>query len=132
MGLNVNVFRDSLGDCTNGGVSSKVDRLCVVNIDGTAVPSPDCSPVILESHGRGIVRLVPAVPAELPDVVRLGVDYYKNGAWARDGRWLMFGGNYAATSDSRFTEAAERLLGHRWYGAVAIHDRYESAPEEAS
>jgi hypothetical protein len=35
----------------------------------------------------------------------------------------MMGGNYAATSDSRFSEATGQ------YGAIAIHDRYET-PEQ--
>jgi hypothetical protein len=37
----------------------------------------------------------------------------------------MDGGNFAATSDSRFNEACRKLLGHDFYGAVAIHDRVE-------
>jgi hypothetical protein len=37
----------------------------------------------------------------------------------------MFGGNYAAASDSRFSELCEKLLGTSFYGAVAIHDRVE-------
>jgi len=37
----------------------------------------------------------------------------------------MFGGNYAATSDSRFGEAIEKLTGQDFYGAVPIHDRKE-------
>jgi hypothetical protein len=39
----------------------------------------------------------------------------------------MFGGNYADTSDSRFGEAMERTVkGTRFFGAVPIHDRYET------
>jgi len=37
----------------------------------------------------------------------------------------MFGGNYASTSDSRFGEAVEKIIGTRFYGAVAVHDRVE-------
>ena len=37
----------------------------------------------------------------------------------------MFGGNFAATSDSRFYEAIEKMLGHNFYGAIPIHDRIE-------
>jgi len=36
-----------------------------------------------------------------------------------------FGGNFAASSDSRFSQACRELLGHHFYGAVAIHDRVE-------
>ncbi len=37
----------------------------------------------------------------------------------------MVGGNYAV-GDRAFNEAVERLLGTKFYGAVAIHDRFES------
>ena len=37
----------------------------------------------------------------------------------------MMGGNYAATSDSRFSDKVEQMLGHHFYGAVPIHDRVE-------
>jgi len=37
----------------------------------------------------------------------------------------MAGGNYAV-GDSKFDEAVEKLLGTKFYGAVAIHDRFES------
>lgn len=37
----------------------------------------------------------------------------------------MMGGSYAGTCDSRFSRMCEELAGHPWYGAVAVHDRYE-------
>ena len=37
----------------------------------------------------------------------------------------MMGGNYGSTSDSRFKDKLEEMLGERFYGAVAIHDRVE-------
>lgn len=112
MGLPVSVYRDArLGDCTNGGVSSKFDRLVVVNAEGPFDPAADSPAMVLESHVPGCLRLVPVSLKEA-------------------GRWVMFGGNYAATSDSRFRELCEQLLcqklkGQRFYGAVAIHDRVE-------
>ena len=36
----------------------------------------------------------------------------------------MFGGNFGETSDSGFQKVSE-MLGHKFYGAVAIHDRVE-------
>jgi hypothetical protein len=104
MGLTVDIYRNPLGDCTNGGISSKVKKLCVINVDGPCEPSEDCPAVVLKNHVPGCLRLVP------PD---------------HDKKWYQFGGNYGATSDSRFTEACEKLLGRRFYGAVAIHDRTE-------
>jgi hypothetical protein len=44
------------------------------------------------------------------------------------GAWTMMGGNFAHTSDSRFGEAIEKIVGYRMYGAVAIHDRIEGKP----
>lgn len=38
----------------------------------------------------------------------------------------MFGGNYLASSDSRFRAMAEDIAGHRFYGAIPIHDRQET------
>jgi hypothetical protein len=41
----------------------------------------------------------------------------------------MFGGNYAETCDSRFQEALRKVTGARFYGAVPIHDRWDT-PED--
>ena len=38
----------------------------------------------------------------------------------------VFDGNYAATCDSRFNKAIEEMLGHRFYGAIPIHDRFDT------
>lgn len=105
MGLLVNVLRHASGwDCTNNGISSRVDTLCITNIEGPFEPRTGIPGVILESHVPGCLRIVPADAGNA---------------------WVMFGGNYAACSDSRFREACEGLLGHSFYGAVAIHDRIE-------
>jgi hypothetical protein len=42
-----------------------------------------------------------------------------------EGKWTMMGGNYAATSDSRFSQLCDRLIGGHFYGAVAVFDRVE-------
>jgi len=114
MGLIINVYRNAGRDqdCSLGGVSSQYTELTVVNIDGPFEPKSNRPAVILEMHVPGCLRIVPAVQAE-------------DGTYKVDPRWAMMGGNYAGTSDSRFSEACEKLLGHRFYGAVAVHDRYE-------
>lgn len=114
MGLHVYVHRDSLGDCTNGGVSSRHGILCVVNVDGPFEPGGENGypPVLLEHHVQDCLRIVPAYR-------------HSTGRWLRAPGHFMMGGNFAATSDSRFSEKCEQLLGHRFYGAVAIHDRQE-------
>lgn len=114
MGLHVQVYRGARGnDCTMGGISSQASELCLVNVSGPFEPS-ESTPAAMLGTGRmfGGLRIVPAVKNDA-------------GEWVEDSRWLMMGGNYAATSDSRFSEACERLLGHTFYGAVAIHDRHE-------
>ena len=104
MGLLVDVFKTGSSDCTNSGLSSNVSGLCLVNVSGPFDPSANYPSAILETHVKGCLRIVPE----------------------NDGKkWFMNGGNFAATSDSRFGEACEKLLGHRFYGAVAIHDRVE-------
>ena len=105
MGLRINVYRDADGvDCTAGGVSSRYSSLTVVNVEGPVEPN-ECAPAVkLVKGALGSVRLVPVEAGD---------------------RHTMFGGNYGSTSDSRFSSAVERILGHRFYGAVAIHDRIE-------
>jgi hypothetical protein len=128
MGLSISVYRNVErgldGDCTNGGISSRFGKLVVVNCDGPSEPSADAPPVLLVSHVVGCLALVPA---------------HKNAAgdWVKVPSWTMMGGNYGATSDSRFGEKARELLAEHYkvrgrpvgrvdfYGAVAIHDRIE-------
>jgi hypothetical protein len=38
----------------------------------------------------------------------------------------MAGGTYIATSDSRFSQAIERITGSRFYGAIPLHDYFET------
>jgi hypothetical protein len=114
MGLIVQVYRGARGsDCTMGGISSQATELCLVNVSGPFKPR-DGVPAAMLGTGRmfGRLRIVPAVKNDA-------------GEWVEDSRCLMMGGNYAATSDSRFSDACAKLLGQSFYGAVAIHDRYE-------
>ena len=122
MGLTAGIFvtkEPGYENCSNGGISSKFKQVCIVNADGPSEPQPDCPAVIIESHYRGIVR---AIPAQLVG-----------------GHWRavemshcvgpMAGGAFIHTSDSRFGELVEKLIGGRFYGAVALHDRFESTED---
>lgn len=109
MGIQVYVFRHGNYDCTNGGISSKATELCLVNLPGSAEPSEDCP------AARLIVRTPFGDSKPLLTIVPDGEE-----------RWTMFGGNYAACSGNGFSDACSKLLGHKFYGAVAIHDRVES------
>ena len=105
MGLTIGVFKHPLGDCTNGGVSSNVKQLCVINVDGPFDPSDDCPPVKLIDH-----PVISGTPLIIP------ADNKGKG---------MMGGNFGYSSDGRFQDAIEALTGSRFYGAVPIHDRFE-------
>ena len=112
MGLIAHVFRWTLGDCTNGGITSKHDKVCLINVYGPFTPDEQYPAMVLDAGplGHPIIR-----PAD------------ENGNPIRGG---MMGGNYVACSDSRFGEAIRRQFGEH-YGNVAIpvHDRYET-PEQ--
>lgn len=108
MGLIVSVYKDadSNYDCTMNGVTSRFTKMCVTNVDGPFDPSDDCPAVkLVEGNLPGTAKIVPE---------------------ECEGKWSMFGGNYAATSDSRFSEAIESIVGGRFYGAVPVHDRVEA------
>lgn len=111
MGLIINVYKTGglYGmDCTNGGISSKTDGLCITNIEGPFNPCDKYPPAKLVEHVRHAI------------IQPEGMDH----------KWLMFGGNYGSTSDSRFSKAIKKLIGHRFYGAVPIHDRAETAEQQ--
>jgi len=108
MGLLVEVFRWSLGDCTNGGVSSKHNKLCLINVDGPFEPSDDAPAARIICHPT-VKEHCYIVPETL----------------LRGGPAFMAGGNFAYTSDSRFHEAVYRLTGTKGSFAVSIHDRVE-------
>jgi hypothetical protein len=108
MGIHVNIYKEGDYDCTMGGESSYAKGLTVINAEGPFEPSEDypAAELVMAEPigGRKILRLIPVSKKE---------------------KWTMFGGNYGASSDSRFSELCERLLGGSFYGAVAIHDRVE-------
>lgn len=114
MGMIVEVFRPASDrDCTLDGISSRFNSLLLVNVEGPFVRCVWSAPAMLVAGNlKGTAKIVPAV---------------KDAA----GNWVprtgtMMGGNFASTSDSRFTRAVESLVGNAFYGAVAVHDRIES------
>jgi len=105
--ISVSVCRSIYADSTNGGISSRFNDLWVIcdegwrEIDEKKPPENLVKVVKREICGRTIYHLE---PYESPEYIG----------------WMM-GGNYAASSDSRFSA----LVGGM-YGAVAIHDRQET------
>jgi len=109
MGMLVSVYRAAgRGDCTNSGASSSADFLCVVNVEGPYEPSADWPAFEIDMRG--------SMPVLVP-VIGAGRGYIGP----------MFGGNYAASSDSRFREATAP-----YYGALPIFDRFEGVEEYAA
>lgn len=114
--LPVYVYRNSLGDCTNRGISSRFDTLLLACADGhvsfdsdTETPLNFCA---IFSRRRPTfdrpehLYIAPAMVDE-------------NGRITQRPGWWMNGGNIASTSDSRFSE----LTGHGY--PLNIHDRQE-------
>ena len=148
MGMIVGVFGT---DCTNGGISSGVTHVCVMNVDGPFDAGGAAGPpALLVTGPTGIPILVAAAESE----DGFGGD---GSGWEPlvmpDHAGPMAGGNYATTSDSRWSDAvrnvaydymfergllSDKVLRHhqpndrrRGYAipcpsAVAIHDRFET------
>lgn len=123
MGLFVNVYRsgDFLidldepreeflpSDCTMNGISSKAGRLMIVNVCEGLFDPVDC--------GYPLAKLVKGNVPKSAKIVPYGDEW--------DGKWTMFGGNYASSSDARWGVAVAKLTGNAHSGPVPIHDRYE-------
>jgi len=109
MGMIVHVYRDSFGDCTNGGVSSKSNGLCIVNVEG---PFDPCD-------NYPAAKLVDDAPCGRPYPKIVPLELLENNQWA------MYGGNMASTSDSRWRIAVEKSGGGP-AGVLPIFDRVEA------
>ena len=112
LGLTANVYKTqrhgTTSDCTNGGISSRCDTVTVVGIEGAEIfeaneDRPAVKLVFRTICGRRIVHAEPVDPVPEGHV-----------------GWMM-GGNYIATSDSRFSKAIGGF-----YGAIPLHDRSET------
>jgi len=119
MGMLVSVYRNKLADSTNGGVSAKLDQFIVANVEGPFMSEPTATDVlVLEQGPLDSARLIPAVYNDLRD------------EWEPInralGEWVMFGGNYAGTSDSRFCEATSVITGGTRLDLVKVFDRIEA------
>lgn len=111
--LSLSIFKNEGQDFSNGGLSSKTNTCYIECEEGYIEESrvPQDQIVKLELGAFGSIHLVP-----IKEVPKNNVGY-------------MFGGCYVSTSDGRFDKMVEKLLGHRLYGAVALHDRTETQKE---
>jgi len=102
--ISVNVFKNTqFSKCSNGGVSEQFDNLLILcengHIEVTGEEKNLCKIVKRDLFGKDVYHIR---PIENPQA------------------WYMFGGSFAHSSDSRFTN----MVGDQ-YGAISIHDRLE-------
>lgn len=126
-GLLLDVYRTARTDdidTTNGGITGRCDRVTVVGIvdyrdPGDGRPKPQVGPMPLEARHWEPDDQSPPVWLYISDH-----DMYLQPADAATGQpdvrggW-MAGGNYAATTDDRWTRVLRHMV------AVRVHDRRE-------
>ncbi len=107
--LSAYVYRSNLGDATNGGVSSELQ-------------ARDKIFLIPAERGNWTDEEVEAYPERFVvfDVIQSEHDasYRYLRPRGMEGKWMMYGGNYLFSCDSRWRESH----GHF---PLPIHDRYE-------
>jgi len=112
MGLRVSIIGDrnsKYGDSSNGGVSSKVDELTIINIGGPFEATENAPAAML-------------VMGNIPNSVKI----IPSAGYATERRaGPMMGGCYVTTSDSRFSDKLESMGMPRGM-AVPLHDRWET------
>jgi hypothetical protein len=109
MGIHVSIYNaERSGRDALSVIPAAAKGLCIVNASGPFEPSADypAAKIVPAAGGPGAARCVPLEAFEA-------------------GKWLMKGYSFVASSDSRFSECVEKVIGARFYGAVALHDRCE-------
>ncbi|MCI8564337.1 MAG: hypothetical protein HFH69_12645 [Lachnospiraceae bacterium] len=100
-GLTAEVYRSSLGDCTNGGISAHQKSLYILTkAKGPFEPQDIRECVYVEWREIAGSQYIDCKPL-----------YFRK-------RWYMMGGNFLYTSDSRFKEVTKSKY------PIPIHDRY--------
>lgn len=129
-GMTIGVVRSSQ-DFTINGISSNHDDLTVVGfIDSRQDHGRIVTPLSEDARMWEPTSARPAVAFEVRNLTGPVLSVVPV-IWSDDdeayvaGTRGMFGGNYACWSDSRVSENVAEYFGHRFYGAVAIHDRFE-------
>lgn len=107
-GLFVFVYRNSLGDCTAGGITSEKTELKLV--DSTS--NGEIGPFEIKQD-EVYLKLI---RRNIGGREHLHAEPYKNGFRLEPNKICGFGGNFIYTSDSRFPNKYP----------IAVHDRFES------
>lgn len=122
MGLSLDFYRKAVDpdswfpegyDCSCNGESIRFPSCVVINVDGPVEPSENKPAMMLvddKPTGKSFPKLVPVDLVDGEYVRRPG---------------CMFGGNYAATSDSRLPDSMEDMYGMR-LRIIPVFDRVES------
>ena len=101
--INANVFRSKYGDCSNNGISNRFSEILIpckegwIEVDSENLPENFCEVGYTTYGEKKYINLVPK---------------------SAGGKWTMFGGCFAWSSDSRFREYVSEQ-------PVQIHDRIE-------
>lgn len=112
MGLRINIYRDDYR--SNRCVFHDVKEVTLINVPGPFEPTPDAPPAAIVKNGLGNPIIIPD-----PKTFDLPSDLF-----------LIAGGAYGGTSDSRFGDAI-RELGSNGYCALPIHDYVETYENNA-
>jgi hypothetical protein len=102
-GLTCEIFRWSLGECSNGGISSRCNKVVLIGLGRSAQvfePGPDCPAVRIVKRTIGRSEYLHAEPVDQPEGL-VGP---------------MSGGTFIYSCDSRFP----------WDYPIALHDRWET------
>lgn len=130
-GIILHVYRAADGgDCTSGGISSKVDSFVLV---GTKMQGQkDWTPLDRNSQVHEPTVVTPAVVlVESRAKGPLFGPHLEPLEWVENGVpegyvGPMAGGNYAGTADSRFNVLGQTVFKGTRLDAVSIHDRIET------
>ena len=108
-GLLAYIYRSDLGDCSNGGISGRVQKVTIIDdrIDAPFAPTDEAPAVRIVERNIGGRPYVHAEPIDAPEGDKTVGP--------------MMGGCYIATSDSRLRAIAD--------GAIPLHDRWETAEQ---
>lgn len=124
MGLIARILKSDGQDSSNGGLSSRANEVCIVNAEGPFEPSADAPAVLMVQTRHGNIVCVPADKVTKTGGYEWSYQDAEGSRYVVD-KWLMFGGCYIETSDSRFGAAVRDLSGYRYGFPVALHDRVE-------
>lgn len=106
----VHALRSALGDCTNGGITSKHDSFVLVGegLEGTFEAREDLPALRVVVRWRGTAQeYIHAEPVDQPEGMA----------------GPSFGGNYVSSSDSRVTKLCRY--------PIPVHDRFDTWEDHA-